>query len=88
MSLPYNVNEFLGEAHFYVEETNIKKYYILNLRNASESLGIIYSDLFKEICIGPQGRVTKDVLCDYFSATKMAELCPKAKLSECPLRRF
>ena len=88
VSLPYNVSQYLGEPHFFVEETNIKKYYILKLKNVCESLGINYSDLFEEICIGPQARVTKEVLSDYFSSTGMNELCAKIKLSECPLRRF
>ena len=88
VSLPYNVGEYLGEPHFFVEETNIKKYYILNLKKVSEKLGIHYADLFEEICIGPQARVTKEVLSDYFSASGMTELCGKIKISECPLRRF
>lgn len=88
VSLPYDVSKYLGEAHFFVEETNIKKYYILNLRNVCNKLGIRYSDLFVEICIGPQARVTKEVLSDYFLTTGMEELCGKIKLSECPLRRF
>lgn len=88
VSLPYNVNEYLGTPHFFVEETNIKKYYILNLRKVCENLGARYSDLFEEICIGPQARVTAQVLSDYFSATGIGELCNKIKLSECPLRRF
>ena len=88
VSLPYNVTEYLGEPHFFVEETNIKKYYILKLRNVCDTLKLSYADLFEEICIGPQARVTKDVLSDYFSATGMGELCTKIKLSECPLRRF
>ena len=88
VSLPYDVNRHLGEAHFFVEETNIKKYYILNLRNVCSRLDIPYSDLFEEICIGPQARVTVDVLSDYFSSTGMEQLCSKIKVSECPLRRF
>ena len=88
VSLPYNVNEYLGEPHFFVEETNIKKYYILNLRKVCESLDIRYSDLFEEICIGPQARVTCEVLSDYFTATGISELCGKIKMSECPLKRF
>ena len=88
VSLPYNVSEYLGQPHFFVEETNIKKYYILKLQNVCESLKIHYPDLFEEICIGPQARVTKDVLSDYFAANGMEELCSKIKLSECPLRRF
>lgn len=88
VSLPYNVSEYLGQPHFFVEETNIKKYYILNLKIVCESLKIHYPDLFEEICIGPQARVTKDVLSDYFAANGMEELCSKIKLSECPLRRF
>ena len=88
VSLPYNVSKYLGEAHFFVEETNIKKYYIMNLRNVCNKLDIKYSDLFEEICIGPQARVTKDVLSDYLTSTGMEELCSKIRLSECPLRRF
>ena len=88
VSLPYNVTEYLGEPHFFVEETNIKKYYILKLRNVCDTLKLNYADLFEEICIGPQARVTKDVLSDYFTSTGMSELCTKIKLSECPLRRF
>ncbi|MCR4735862.1 MAG: DUF2971 domain-containing protein [Treponema sp.] len=88
VSLPYNVNEYLGQPHFFVEETNIKKYYILNLKNVCKSLGRNYSDLFEEICIGPQARVTKEVLSDYFLATNMSQLCGKIKISECPLKRF
>ena len=88
VSLPYNVSEYLGEPHFFVEETNIKKYYILKLREVCESLSIPYHELFTQICIGPQARVTKDVLADYFASTGMSELCDKIKLSECPLRRF
>lgn len=88
VSLPYNVNEYLGQPHFFVEETNIKKYYILNLRSVCKELGFSYADLFEEICIGPQARVTKEVLTDYFDSTEMKELCGKIKMSECPLRRF
>lgn len=88
VSLPYNVNEYLGQPHFFVEETNIKKYYILNLRSVCKELGFSYADLFEEICIGPQARVTKEVLTDYFDSTEMKELCNKIKMSECPLRRF
>lgn len=88
VSLPYNVNEYLGQPHFFVEETNIKKYYILNLRSVCKELGFSYADLFEEICIGPQARVTKEVLTDYFDSTEMKELCVKIKMSECPLRRF
>ncbi len=88
VSLPYNVNEYLGQPHFFVEETNIKKYYILNLRQVCDTLGIKYVDIFNEICIGPQARVTKDVLSDYLCSTGMQELCKKIKVSECPLRRF
>ena len=88
VSLPYNVNEYLGAPHFFVEETNIKKYYILKLRNVCDTLGIKYADLFEEICIGPQARVTREVLSDYFAATGIPELCSKIKMSECPLRRF
>ena len=46
------------------------------------------SDVFTEICIGPQARVTKDVLCDYFISAGFPELCKKITLSDCPLRRF
>ena len=53
-----------------------------------KKLGYKYSDLFNEVCIGPQARVTKDVLADYFESTGMKDLCDKIKLSECPLRRF
>ncbi|MBO4440293.1 MAG: DUF2971 domain-containing protein [Spirochaetaceae bacterium] len=88
VSLPYNESEYLGEPHFFVEETNIKKYFILNLRGVCDKLGIKYADLFNEICIGPQARVTKDVLADYFASTGMQELCQKIVLSDCPLRRF
>ena len=88
VSLPYDVSKHLGEAHFFVEELNIKKYYILNLRNVCNKLTIHYSDLFEEVMIGPQARVTKEVLSDYFFSTGMEELCSKIKLSECPLRRF
>lgn len=88
VSLPYNVNEYLGEPHFFVEETNIKKYYILRLRDVCKSLHINYTDLFNEICIGPQARVTKTVLADYFTSSGLDELCAKIKVSECPLRRF
>lgn len=88
VSLPYNVSEYLGEPHFFVEETNIKKYYILKLREVCQSLSRPYHELFTQICIGPQARVTKDVLSDYFASTGMSELCDKIKLSECPLRRF
>lgn len=88
VSLPYNVNQYLGEPHFFVEETNIKKYYILKLKEVCGNLGIHYADLFNEICIGPEAKVTKEVLSDYFESTGMNELCGKIKLSECPLRRF
>lgn len=88
VSLPHSKNEYLGEPHFFVEETNIKKYYILKLREVCESLSIPYHELFTQICIGPQALVTKDVLSDYFASTGMKELCGKIKLSECPLRRF
>ncbi|MCR4939901.1 MAG: DUF2971 domain-containing protein [Treponemataceae bacterium] len=88
VSLPYDVEKYLGEPHFFVEETNIKKYYILNLSNVCTRLNLNYADLFEEICIGPQARVTKEVLSDYFAATGMKELCDKITLSECPLRRF
>ena len=88
VSLPYNVNEYLGEPRFFVEETNIKKYYVLNLRAVCKSLGHAYSELFEQICIGPQARVTRDVLADYFVSTGIPELREKIKISECPLRRF
>ncbi len=88
VSLPYNVSQYLGESHFYVEENNIKKYYILNMKKVCEGLGIKYTDLFTEICIGPQARVTKDVLTDYFESSDLSELVGKIKLSECPLKRF
>lgn len=88
VSLPYNVSEYLGEPRFFVEETNIKKYYVLNLRSVCESLGHPYSEIFEEICIGPQARVTREVLSDYFAATGVPELREKIKISECPLRRF
>lgn len=88
VSLPYNINEYLGEPHFFVEETNIKKYYILNLKKVCQNMNIPYTNLFEEICIGPQARVTKEVLSDYFEATGCKELCKKIKISECPLRRF
>ena len=51
-------------------------------------MNIPYTNLFEEICIGPQARVTKEVLSDYFEATGCKELCKKIKISECPLRRF
>lgn len=87
VSLPTeNVN--LGKPHFYIEETNIKKYYILNLRNVCKKLNIEYVDLFEEICIGPQARVTKDILSDYFESENVGSLIEKIKISECPLRRF
>lgn len=88
VSLPDTTNEYLGNPHFYIEETNIKKYYILKLRDVCQKIGIPYTDLFKEICIGPQARVTKDVLADYFSSIGTPELSQKIKISECPLRRF
>ncbi len=88
VSLPYRVSEYLGEPHFFVEETNIKKYYVLNLRKVCELLCRPYSELFEEICIGPQARVTREVLADYFAATGIPELREKIKISECPLRRF
>lgn len=88
VSLPYNLNQYLGQPHFYVEETNIKKYYILNMKEVCNRLGINYGDLFTEVVIGPQARVSKDVLADYFTSTGMEELCSKIKISECPLRRF
>ena len=87
VSLPTE-NEYLGKPHFYIEETNIKKYYILNLRDACNKLGFDYEDLFKEICIGPQARVTKDILADYFNWEGFEDLAQKIKISECPLRRF
>ncbi len=88
VSLPGESGNYLGEPHFFVEETNIKKYYILKLKNECEKLGKNYPDLFEEICIGPQARVTKEVLADYFETTGTPSLCDKIKLSECPLRRF
>lgn len=88
VSLPYNVSKYLGKPNFFVEETNIKKYYILNMKNVCKKTGINYADLFEEICIGPQARVTKDVLSDYFEENGMEQLCSKIKISECPLRRF
>ncbi len=88
VSMPDNDFEYLGKPHFFVEETNIKKYYILNLRNVCSTLGVPYQSLFREICIGPQARVSKDVLSDYFANTGMAELCGRIKASDCPLRRF
>ena len=88
VSLPFDVDQHLGQPHFFVEETNIKKYYVLNLRSVCQKLGIPYVDLFEEICIGPQARVTPDVLCDYFTSTGAGELCGKIKVSQCPLRRF
>lgn len=87
VSLPTK-NALLGKPHFYIEETNIKKYYILNLRNACNKLGVHYVELFKEICIGPQARVTKDILADYFIESCVPELKDRIKTSECPLRRF
>ncbi len=87
VSLPTE-NALLGKPHFYIEETNIKKYYILNLRDACQKLGVDYVNLFKEICIGPQARVTKDILADYFDDVGVPSLKEKIKLSECPLRRF
>ena len=88
VSLPYDVSKYLGEPHFFVEETNIKKYYILRLRDVCKNLSIPYHKLFTEIRIGPEARVTKDVLSDYFASTGMEELCEKVRISECPLRRF
>ena len=88
VSLPYNVSKYLGQPHFYVEETNIKKYYILKLKEVCNSLKIKYTDLFEEVCIGPQARVTKDLLMDYFASYGVSELCDKVKISDCPLRRF
>ena len=88
VSLPYELESHLGSPHFFVEETNIKKYYVLNLRAVCSQLGRNYAELFEEICIGPQARVTEEVLSDYFVATGMSELCGKIRLSECPLRRF
>ncbi len=88
VSVPGNASEFLGNAHYFIEETNIKKYYILNLKNVCASLGIPYEDVFCEICIGPQARVTREVLSDYFADSGMSALCSRIKISECPLRRF
>lgn len=87
VSLP-GEKECLGKPHFYIEETNIKKYFILNLRDVGKKLGIEYVDLFKEICIGPQARVTKDILADYFIDAGVRDLADKITISECPLRRF
>ncbi len=58
------------------------------MKNVCKKTGINYADLFEEICIGPQARVTKDVLSDYFEENGMEQLCSKIKISECPLRRF
>ncbi len=80
--------EYLGKPHFFIEETNIKKYFILNLRDVCKKLGFEYVDLFKEICIGPQALVTKDILSDYFESEGVGKLSDKIKYSECPLRRF
>ncbi|MCQ2595650.1 MAG: DUF2971 domain-containing protein [Treponemataceae bacterium] len=88
VSLPESKNEYLGNPHFYIEETNIKKYYILKLRDVCQKIGINYVDLFTEICIGPQARVSKELLSDYFISTGTPELADRIKLSECPLRRF
>lgn len=88
VSLPYNQTEFLGKPQFYVEENNIKKYYILNLKSICQKLGIKYTELFTEICIGPQARVPKNVLEDYFYCSEYPELCEKIKVSDCPLKRF
>lgn len=88
VSLPYKQNEFLGKPHFYIEENNIKKYYILNMKSVCQNLGIKYTDLFTEICIGPQARVPKNVLSDYFECMDYPELCEKIKVSDCPLKRF
>ena len=88
VSLPYNQNKYLGQPHFYVEENNIKKYYILNMKKVCEKLGVKYTELFREICIGPQARVTREVLSDYFESSGLFELCEKIKNSECPLKRF
>ena len=88
VSLPYNAQEYLGKPHFFVEENNIKKYYILPLKEVCKNLGYKYSDLFRQIFIGPQARVTKDVLADYFESSGMDELTDRIKISECPLRRF
>lgn len=88
VSLPSERELHLGAPRFFVEETNIKKYYVLNLRAVCSQLGRDYAELFEEIRIGPQARVTAEVLSDYFVATGMQELCGKIRLSECPLRRF
>ena len=87
VSLPAD-NGNLGKPHFFIEETNIKKYYILNLRDVCKKLGFEYVDLFEEICIGPQARVTKDILSDYYESEGVGSLKNKITLSECPLRRF
>lgn len=88
VSLPYHVEEHLGKPHFYVEETNIKKYYVLSLRNVCADLGIPFQDLFNEVCIGPQARVTREVLVDYFISLGMESLAKKVRISDCPLKRF
>ena len=88
VSMPGDASSYLGEPQFFVEETNIKKYYILKLKNVCEKLNRNYADLFEEICIGPQARVSKQDLSDYFAESGMQSLCPKIRLSECPLRRF
>ena len=88
VSLPNDIEKHLGKPHFFVEEDNIKKYYILKLREVCKNLGYEYSDLFKGIIIGPQAKVTVEVLADFFAENGMAELCPRIKISECPLRRF
>lgn len=88
VSMPCSTGSCLGQPRFFVEENNIKKYYALNLKKVCENLQIDYQELFVQVCIGPQARVTEDVLADYFESTGMAALCKKIKVSECPLRRF
>ncbi|MCQ2593515.1 MAG: hypothetical protein MJ188_12115, partial [Treponema sp.] len=79
---------YLGKPQFFIEETNIKEYYILNLRDVCKKLGFEYVQLFKEICIGPQALVTKEILSDYFESEGVGKLSERIKNSECPLRRF
>lgn len=88
VSTPGKENEYLGEPSFFVEETNIKKYYALKLKKVCQSLVQNYSSLFEEIRIGPQATVPPSVLRDYFSSIGLPELAAKVKVSECPLRRF
>lgn len=88
VSHPLDVEKHLGKPDFFVEETNIKKYYVLNLKEICQNLNMRYTDLFREVCIGPQALVTQSVLSDYFEFAGVPELAEKIKLSECPLRRF